>query len=144
MSFANLVVSVPGSPVQPPQLPPHQPVHQNQITVSPAPATPAQNHQPAQPLVAQSSSQPQAHIVKNNSGLPYTVGKFLAQGNFGMVNLVTYVPNLVCCTHIKSDFFGKEYVIKTLKTNRPRQEVEADWKKEIQILYKLVHPNIIR
>eukprot|EP01126_Amoeba_proteus_P008219 TRINITY_DN13021_c0_g2_i3.p1 TRINITY_DN13021_c0_g2~~TRINITY_DN13021_c0_g2_i3.p1 ORF type:complete len:589 (-),score=117.83 TRINITY_DN13021_c0_g2_i3:143-1909(-) len=70
-------------------------------------------------------------VVRNNYGLSYTLGRFLGQGNFGMVYLC-------------SDLYGQEFVIKYAKTNRPRDAVEADWSKELNILFSLSHPGVIR
>lgn len=68
--------------------------------------------------------------IDNGRGLQYIPGKHLGSGNFG---------DVYQCT----DFFGQQFVLKVLKTNRGRQEVEADWKKEVAFLSSLRHPNIV-
>jgi hypothetical protein len=67
----------------------------------------------------------------NHHGVEYFVGSKLSSGNFGNV-------------HEAVDVFGQDFVVKILKTNRPKEEVEADWNKEVQFLRSLSHPCIVQ
>lgn len=68
--------------------------------------------------------------VRNDAGLVYIVGQQLGKGNFGSVSLC-------------QDQFGQTFVIKTLLSDRPKEEVFAEWKKEKDLLTSLSHPNIV-
>jgi len=79
-----------------------------------------------------SSSQPVAkQLVYNARKSVYYVGAKLGQGNFGII-------------HNATDGFGRDFVIKVLKTNRSQAEARDDWAKETKFLYSLSHPNIIQ
>jgi hypothetical protein len=69
--------------------------------------------------------------VYNTNGLEFFVGEKIGGGNFGVI-------------YDCKDVFGQDYVCKILKTNRPEEEVQADWAKETQFLFSLNHPNIVQ
>jgi hypothetical protein len=69
--------------------------------------------------------------VFNTNGLEYYIGDKIGGGNFGII-------------YDCKDVFGQDYVCKILKTNRPEEEVQADWAKETQFLFTLNHPNIVQ
>jgi len=66
------------------------------------------------------ANRPPGKQVFNDKGLDYYVGTKIGSGNFGVV-------------HDCFDGFGQDFVIKVLKTNRPIEEVQADWAKETQV-----------
>jgi aurora kinase len=63
----------------------------------------------------------------------FIISKSLGEGSFGKVNLVT---------HIKT---GGVYAIKSIdKKNKTNQEGKPYFRREIEIMYKVHHPNIVR
>jgi serine/threonine protein kinase len=79
-----------------------------------------------------SGAQPETkQLVYNARKSVYYVGAKLGQGNFGII-------------HNATDGFGRDFVIKVLKTNRSQAEARDDWAKETKFLYSLSHPNIIQ
>jgi hypothetical protein len=77
------------------------------------------------------AAKPYGRSVLNQHGLEYFIGDKLGSGNFGVI-------------HNCQDVYGQDFVVKVLKTNRPQDEVQADWAKEVQFLFTLNHPNIVQ
>jgi serine/threonine protein kinase len=80
---------------------------------------------------AASASSEQRLMVKSTTGVVYFVGNKLGGGNFGVV-------------HDCKDAFERDFVAKQIRPNRKKEELEAEWAKEVQFLFSLNHPNIVR
>ncbi len=74
---------------------------------------------------------PQRLMVKSTTGVVYYIGNKLGGGNFGVV-------------HDCKDAFERDFVAKQIRPNRKKEELEAEWAKEVQFLFSLNHPNIVR
>mmetsp|Transcript_13520 Transcript_13520/g.23368 ORF Transcript_13520/g.23368 Transcript_13520/m.23368 type:complete len:413 (-) Transcript_13520:109-1347(-) len=70
-------------------------------------------------------------LVQSVTGVQYYIGDKLGGGNFGVV-------------HNCLDAFDRDFVIKSIRPGRKREELEKEWAKEVQFLYSLNHPNIVR
>jgi serine/threonine protein kinase len=97
------------------------------------------------------SRDPNHLMVKSATNVVYYVGEKLGGGNFGIVH--NWCVCAVVCSravarahdHARSrDAFDRDFVIKVIRQGRKKEELEADWQKEVQFLYSLNHPNIVR
>ncbi|ELR18010.1 serinethreonine protein kinase, putative [Acanthamoeba castellanii str. Neff] len=70
-------------------------------------------------------------VYSEATKVKYTITGRLGEGGYAHV---------FRCT----DFFGQSFVMKILKTFKPKHETEAEWQKEARFLLSLRHPNIIQ
>ena len=70
-------------------------------------------------------------MVQSSTGVVYHIGAKLGGGNFGVV-------------HNAVDAFERDFVAKMIRPTRKKEELEAEWAKEVQFLFSLNHPNIVR
>lgn len=94
----------------------------------------SQSAAPIAPAASSSSSSggdSQRLLVKSTTGVIYFIGNKLGGGNFGVV-------------HDCKDGFERDFVAKQIRPNRKKEELEAEWAKEVQFLFSLNHPNIVR
>eukprot|EP01090_Pellita_catalonica_P007745 TRINITY_DN18342_c0_g1_i1.p1 TRINITY_DN18342_c0_g1~~TRINITY_DN18342_c0_g1_i1.p1 ORF type:complete len:428 (-),score=44.11 TRINITY_DN18342_c0_g1_i1:75-1358(-) len=70
-------------------------------------------------------------VVSNNTQMKYRLRKLLGEGAYGYV--------FEC-----ADLFDQAFVMKLLKTEKPKSETWLEWRKETAFLMSLNHPNIVR